>query len=103
MRERHFRAKEVGIKRRERSLTSRHLLPKNHALGSRNSRPEPVSAAATGECDMNDRRNVIDTVSHFIHHHFIWFLIGSYAVAELPSQSTCRMPKDDTSTNRPTI
>jgi BASS family bile acid:Na+ symporter len=31
---------------------------------------------------MNERR-LVSTVSHFLHAHFLWFLLGSYAVAAL--------------------
>ena len=30
---------------------------------------------------MNDRGRLIDAISHYIHHRFIWLLLGSYVVA----------------------
>jgi BASS family bile acid:Na+ symporter len=28
-----------------------------------------------------ERKHPVVLVSHFVHHHFLWFLLGSYAVA----------------------
>ena len=32
---------------------------------------------------MDNRRWSVATVSHYLHAHFIWFLIGSYILAAL--------------------
>jgi len=32
---------------------------------------------------MDARRRTLDTLSHFVHEHFLWLLLGTYAVAAL--------------------
>jgi BASS family bile acid:Na+ symporter len=39
---------------------------------------------------MEDREGIVACLSHWIHHHFLWLLIGSYAVAAvLPGPGAC--------------
>ena len=41
-----------------------------------------LARTALRRCSMNERR-LVSTVSDFLHVHFLWFLLGSYAVAAL--------------------
>jgi bile acid:Na+ symporter, BASS family len=42
---------------------------------------ERISISGAGESIVKDRHGWITAVSHFVHKHFIWMLVGSYSVA----------------------